>query len=270
MKNQPQKKNSVLPVVIVLIVLAGIIGTLAYLYSSSQPDRSRAANNSSSPTPVPVRSVQTIPSSAPPGAPLGVNMLGPADAPVTVEEFADLQCPSCASTNPVMKELESDFAGNRNVRFIYRHYPLPMHDKSYEAATFVEAAGMQGTQKFWAMMDQIFTNQQTWASSPTYRDLWKGYAEKIGLDVAKLEADAAGIATKNRVDLDAARARGVGVSSTPSVFLNGKLVPFSDVTVSTMKQLINAEIEAAAKPQTSSGTQSNSSNAPSSNSNSNK
>jgi hypothetical protein len=147
-----------------------------------------------------------------------------------------------------MKDVQAAFAGNNNVRFIFRHFPRPIHDKSYDAAVAVEAAGMQGGPKFWAMMDQMMTNQQTWAPpNSNYRELWKGYAEKIGLDVPKWEEDAAGIGAKGRVDLDIQRARGIGVGSTPSIYINGRLIPFSDVNLQTMRQLIEAEIESTAK-----------------------
>lgn len=233
-----------MPMIIIgLVLIAAVVGFYLLYSTSKSPEINRASNdrpaNNSRPT--------TVPADAPAGAALGINMIGVPTAKVTVEEFADFQCPSCAVAHPVMKEIQSSFAGNNNVRFVFRHYPLPMHDKSYDAASVVEAAGMQGGPKFWAMMDQLMMNQQAWANSSTYRELWKDYATKIGLDVAKWEADAAGVAAKGRVDLDIQRARGVGVSSTPSVYINGKLIPFSDVNVPTLKQLIGAEIESVAK-----------------------
>ena len=107
---------------------------------------------------------------------------------------------------------------------------------------------MQGQPKFWAMMDQLMSNQQTWAAQgANHRDIWRGYAEKIGLDVQKWQDDMAGFGAKGRVDMDIQRARGIGVSSTPSVYINGRLIPFSDVNVPTMRQLIDAEIQNASK-----------------------
>lgn len=244
------KKSSAAPLIIIVAVLALAVGGFAWLYSTSKSpvsnntSASNGRTNTSGNTP---RPGGNIPANAPPGAAIGINSLGPATAKVTIEEFADFQCPSCAVAHPVMKEIEGDFAGNSNVRFVFRHFPLPIHDKSYDAAVAVEAAGMQGQPKFWAMMDQMMTNQQSWANSQNYRELWKGYAEKIGLDIAKWEQDTASIAPKGRVDLDIQRARGVGVASTPSVYINGRLIPFSDVNVSTMKQLIEAEIENTSK-----------------------
>lgn len=234
-----------MPLVIIGIVLVLVIGGGAWLYSTSQPQP--AANRSNQSASNAARTPAPSAANAPPGAAIGINTLGQPTAIVTVEEFADFQCPSCASTHPVMKDVQAAFAGNKNVRFIFRHYPLPIHDKSYDAASVVEAAGIQGGPKFWSMMDQLMVNQRAWASAPNYRELWRQYAERIGLDVAKWEADSASVAAKGRVDLDIQRARGLGVSSTPSIYINNRLVPFSEVNVAALRSLIENEIETTTK-----------------------
>ena len=239
------KKSSIAPLVIIIGVLAMAVGGFAMLYSTSKSPAttSNSANGARNTAANAARPQNSVPANAPPGAAVGINTLGLPTAKVTVEEFADFQCPTCATVHPVLKELQSIFAGNNNVRFIFRHFPLTnIHDKAYDAATATEAAGMQGGPKFWAMMDQLMTNQQSWANNPNYRELWKGYAEKIGLDVAKWQDDMAGMAARGRIDLDVQRARGVGVSSTPSVYINGRSIPLSDMNVPTMRQLIEAEI----------------------------
>lgn len=252
--------------VIIGIVLALTIGGFAWLYSTSKSPAAnntatgnRAANTSSTP-----RGAATVPANAPAGA-SPVYALGPSNASVTIEEFADLQCPSCATAHPVMKEIQGAYAGNKNVRFIFRHMPLvSIHDKANDAAAAVEAAGMQGQPKFWAMMDQMMSNQQNWANAGNYKEIWRGYAEKIGLDVQRWENDASGMGTRGRVELDATRARAIGVQSTPTLYINNKPIAFADVNVPTMRQLIDAEIAstaAAAAP---------AANAPAANSNTNK
>lgn len=239
------KKSSIAPLIIIIGVLAMAVGGFAMLYSTSKPpaNASNSANGARSNSTNTSRQQSTIPANAPPGAAVGINTLGLPTAKVTVEEFADFQCPTCATVHPVLKELQSSYAGNNNVRFIFRHFPLSsIHDKAYDAATATEAAGIQGGPKFWAMMDQLMTNQQAWANNPNYRELWRQYAERIGLDVAKWQDDMAGMAARGRIDLDIQRARGVGVSSTPSVYINGRPIPLSDMNVAAMRQLIDAEI----------------------------
>ena len=239
------KKSSIVPLVIIIGVLAMAVGGFAMLYSTSKSPaaNSNSANGSRNTAANTNRPQTSIPANAPPGAAIGINTLGVPTAKVTVEEFADFQCPTCATVHPVMKDVQSAFAGNNNVRFIFRNFPLiNIHDKAYDAATAVEAAGMQGGPKFWAMMDQLMTNQRNWASDPNYRELWKGYAEKIGLDVTKWQDDMAGMAARGRIDLDVQRARGVGVSSTPSIYVNGRMIPLSDMNLTAMKQIIETEI----------------------------
>src|SRR5437762_9169687 len=123
-----------------------------------------------------------------------------------------------------MNEIKSMY-GSR-IYFIYRNNPLsiPAHDKSYEAAVAAEAAGMQN--KFWDMQNMLFSNQQAWTADPTYKQIWKGYAEKMGLNIPKWEADMAGIAAKGRVEADLARGNAIGISSTPTLFINGVSVQY--------------------------------------------
>ncbi|MFT3744039.1 MAG: thioredoxin domain-containing protein [Pyrinomonadaceae bacterium] len=180
-----------------------------------------------------------IPPNAPPGA-SPPNMAGSATAAVTLEEFADFQCGSCAAAHPVMNEIKSLY-GSR-IKFVYRNNPLaiPAHDKAYEASVAAEAAGLQG--KFWDMQNLLFTNQQAWTAAPTYKTMWKDYATKIGIDVAKWENDIAGIAAKGRVDADLARGKAIGVNSTPTLYINGTAVPYSEMSVPKLKTIIDGEL----------------------------
>lgn len=241
--NNEKKKSNAAPLAIIAIVLIVAVIGVAWLYNSSKP----AANTNQATAGQRTAATPVVPANAPPGAPLSVNVIGPSTAVVTIEEFADYQCPACASAYPVIKDLQKMYAGNRNVRFIFRNFPLPVHDKAWEAAVAVEAAGMQGSQKYWAMMDQMFTNQAQWASASNYREIWKQYGEKIGLDMQKFVDDMAGSVARLRVDEDVKRGRAIGVPSTPSIYVNGRLIPPADVNVPTMKRIIDSEVETALK-----------------------
>lgn len=201
----------------------------------------------------------TIPPNAPPGA-QPPNQAGSPTARVVLEEFADFQCGSCAQKHPVLSEVKSIYGSQ--IRFIFRNYPLDMHDKAYDAAVAADAAGLQG--KFWDMQNLLFNNQTAWSTDPTYKQIFKGYAEKIGLDVAKWESDMLGLASKNRVNEDKNRGKTIGVTSTPTLFINGVEIPYPQVTVEGLKKLIDAELQKTAAPATT--TQS----APANTSNSNK
>ncbi|CAN5733235.1 hypothetical protein BH24ACI3_BH24ACI3_04710 [soil metagenome] len=237
------KKSSGLPLSIIALVFVLVVIGGFWFYNTSRPATTPAANRATA-TSTPAQQQQAA-ANAPLGAPVGVNMLGSPSAAVTIEEFADYQCGACASIHPTMKEVQTAYAGNRNFRFIFRHYPLsiPAHDKSYDASVATEAAGLQG--KFWQMQDQLFRNQQAWTANPNYRDIWVGYAENIGMNAEKFKSDLAGLQTKARVDADLARGRALSVTSTPSIFVNGRLVPFAEVNTTSLRRIIDAEIQQA-------------------------
>ncbi|MGD9561961.1 MAG: thioredoxin domain-containing protein [Pyrinomonadaceae bacterium] len=259
MKKEPTKSSGLPLIIMGAVLLAAVLGGY-YLYSSSRgagnTNTNRAASNTGTNRPV-------NPATAPLGA-VPPHMMGSPTASVTVEEFADFQCPACASVHPVMKDIASTYGGR--IRFIFRNFPLaiPQHDKAYEAAVAVEAVGMQDRNKFWAMQNLLFENQQTWSANPNYRQIWEGYAQQIGVDVERFKADMAGGAAKERVDADMQRGRGLSIDSTPTVLVNGKNIPLQSITEANLRQVIDAEIQNAVKTQPVSNT------APSANSNSGK
>lgn len=183
-------------------------------------------------------------------APIGAqppNMLGSPNAAVTVEEFADFQCPTCAQVHGIMKNVQAAY-GSR-IKFIYRNYPLiQIHKNAYEAAVAAESAGLQG--KFWDMQNMIFSNQQAWSNASDARTIFEGYAEKLGLELEKYKADVNGLVAKNRVDADIQRGRALNVNSTPTIYINGKGVPFEQMNIDALKQLIDAELQKAGPVQT--------------------
>lgn len=243
MKEEPKKSSGIPLIIIGAVLAAAVIGGYFY-YSSAKTgtntnSNGKASNSNSS------RANQAA------AAPLGAtppNILGSTTASVTVEEFADFQCPACASVHPVIKEIQSTY-GSR-IRFIFRNFPLaiPAHDKAYEAAVAVEAVGMQDRSKFWAMQNMLYENQQAWTANPNYRSVWEGYVQQIGMDVEKFKTDAAGRDAKSRVDADLARGRGLSVDSTPTIFINGKNVGgLESITVPNLRQMIDAELQNAIK-----------------------
>jgi len=246
MNKQVQTKKSNTPFIIIGLLAVVVVGAVLYgvgVFGGGSKNTNTANNKAG--TNGNTAKTPGIPANAPPGA-SPPNAAGPPTALVTIEEFADFQCGSCAAAFPIMNEIKSMY-GSR-IRFVYRNFPLaiPAHDKSYEAAVATEAAGMQG--KFWEMHAQLFQNQQKWTADPNYRQIWSEYAAKIGLDVNKFTSDLAGIAAKGRVDADMARGRALNVNSTPTVYINGVSVPFNDVKVDSLKAMIDAELAKGAAP----------------------
>jgi len=154
-----------------------------------------------------------------PGAPptRAFNELGPADAPVTIIEFSDYQCPYCAhfalETFPGIRRAYVDTG---KVRYAARDLPLPFHAFAVPAAVAARCAGEQG--RFWEYRDELFRNQSQIGRAP-YAEL----ASQLGLDQEKFEACRAAGQQEAAVRVDAAMARSHGISSTPS-FVVGRLV----------------------------------------------
>lgn len=241
-----KKSNTPLLIIGGVLVLAALGGL--YWYNLNKPGANTPVANNTKPSPSKdpaAAKEKAIPPNAPAGA-TPPNQAGSPSATVTLEEFADFQCGACAAAHPIMNEIKSIY-GTR-IHFVFRNNPLsiPAHDKSYDAAVASEAAGMQG--KFWDMQNMLFSNQQAWTAAPTYKQIWKDYAIKIGLDIPKWENDIAGIAAKSRVDSDLTRGKAIGISSTPTLFVNGQPVQFADMKVDTLKTIIDGEL-AKAVPQ---------------------
>ncbi|HEX8459324.1 MAG TPA: thioredoxin domain-containing protein [Pyrinomonadaceae bacterium] len=135
-------------------------------------------------------------------------------APVTIVEFSDFQCPSCAAMQPALERIVAEY-GDR-VRLVVRDYPLEQHEFAAKAAEAAEAARAQG--KYWEYAALLFTNQQALGV-----DKLKEYATRVGLDRQKFDAalDSGQMADKVQRDLmDALR---LGVSATPTFFVNGRV-----------------------------------------------
>jgi Na+/H+ antiporter NhaA len=153
---------------------------------------------------------------------------GPVDAPVTLVEYGDFQCPYCGMAEPAVRELLRDFG---DVRYVWRHLPLnDVHANAQLAAEASEAASEQG--KFWEMYDILLANQEHLA--PT--DLM-GYAGQIGLDVDRFADDVENHAGSARVAEDVDGADLSNVSGTPTFFVNGRR-HYGAYDIDTLKQLV--------------------------------
>lgn len=230
---------------LLLLALLGIVSIAVTFGGCSTTGNNKPNTTSANKTPVDNKAALELYAKAPAGA-QPPNTLGPATATVTIEEFADYQCPTCAAVHTKMKEINSLYSGR--IKFVFRSFPLQMHKNAYDAAVAAEAAGQQG--KYWAMQDQLFTNQTAWANSSEVRKIFDEYAQKIGLDVAKFQTDMAGLITKNRVDADLARGRALVITGTPTVYINGNKLSYEQTDVNPMRQIIDAELQkATSQPQ---------------------
>jgi protein-disulfide isomerase len=138
---------------------------------------------------------------------------GNVNAPVTIVEFSDFQCPYCSRLQPTLKEVLTAYP--EEVRLVYKHYPLSFHKQARNAAKATEAAAEQG--KFWEMHDLIFEKFNK-LTEPMFSE----FAEQLGLDLDKFKADYASNKYDKQIQDDINLARKASVTGTPTLFLNGK------------------------------------------------
>ena len=163
---------------------------------------------------------------------------GNPDAPVTLEEFGDFQCPPCGKFSEFVEELLKEY--NPRLRLVFRNFPLSGHEHAREAALAAEAAGLQG--KFWEMHDTLYREQETWTKAPNVRELFESYAGTIGLDVDQFKKDMDGDKARERVDSDRALADFLGVKATPTLFINNRPVDPKDKNPEGVRAAINAAL----------------------------
>jgi len=156
---------------------------------------------------------ETIIDLAVPVQPERDHVRGPDEAPVTLVEYGDFECPYCGMAEPVVRELLADYG---DVRYVWRHLPLTdVHPHAQLAAEAAEAAGLQG--KFWEMHDLLLTRQDALNAKDLIR-----YGGEIGLDPERFMKDLRKHAGEGRVAEDQDSADLSSVSGTPTFFINGK------------------------------------------------
>lgn len=168
------------------------------------------------------------------------HVLGPVEAPVTLEEFGDFQCPPCGALSGPISQLEKDYSPH--LRVIFRQFPLPaFHPHAVEAALASEAAGRQG--RFWEMHDLLYREQSVWGIAPDPQTLFNAYAGILGLNIDRFQKDMASEQLKARVAADQERGQTLGVTATPTIFLNDRAVPAPALNVSGLRAAIDAAMK---------------------------
>ena len=176
--------------------------------------------------------------------PVGTNdhTAGPDDAPVTLVEYGDYECPYCGMAYPVVKKAQHQLG--KNLRFVFRNFPLAeAHPHARLAAQAAEAAGAQG--KFWEMHDMLFEHQD----ALEVEDL-AAYAKAIGLDTQKFERDLENGRYAARVRDDFRSGVKSGVNGTPTFFMNGARYDGSwanvDAFIGTLRAMAREGVETSA------------------------
>ncbi len=157
---------------------------------------------------------------------------GPADAEVVMVEFSDFQCPFCQRATGTLDELFERYEGQ--IRFVYKDYPLPSHPDAFKAAEAGNCAHDQG--KFWEFHDKMFVSQDALDV-----DSLKGYADELGLDATAFATCLDDGRHASRVQRDLEIGQQYGVSSTPTVFINGRPV-MGAAPLETFDEIVREEL----------------------------
>lgn len=155
--------------------------------------------------------------------------IGSESAKVTVVEFSDFQCPACKSAEMVVKSVIAKYGDN--LRFVYRHYPLPSHEFAFAAAVAAEVAGKQG--KFWEYHDKLFERQPEFSEGKLV-----GYARDLGLNIDVFKKDKDTDELRQKVLNDQADGNRAGINATPTFFVNGTKVD----NYSSLDQVVSGEL----------------------------
>lgn len=146
-------------------------------------------------------------------------LTSPAVEKAQLVEFLDFECESCRAAHPLVEELKEEY-GDR-ITFVNRYFPLPGHRNSGTAALAVEASAQQG--KYREMTAKLFETQTEWGGKQdSQAPVFRGYAEELGLDLARYDAAVGDEKTRERIRKDVVDGTALGVKGTPTFFLNGK------------------------------------------------
>ena len=165
---------------------------------------------------------------------------GPANAAVTVVEFSDLQCPHCKEAQPTIEKLLSE---DKDVRLVFQNFPLPGHDWAAKGAAFADCIGRKSNDAFWKFVSSVYDNQAQITAANADEKL-TSLADQAGVKGSDTATCAAQPETTTRVQHSEALAHSLDVTSTPTMFINGRMIP-GGVPYEILKKLVDF----AAKPQ---------------------
>jgi protein-disulfide isomerase len=166
---------------------------------------------------------------------------GPKDAPATIVEFGDLQCPACKAAQPAIEAL---MAAEPNVRLVFQNFPLEMHNWAAKGAAYADCVGRASNDAFWKFVAKTYETQADITAENADEKL-TAIADGAGVKGADIAACAASADTKARVDASLAFGKSMEVTGTPTLFINGRRIGnVTNIPADVFKQLV----EFAAKP----------------------
>jgi protein-disulfide isomerase len=161
---------------------------------------------------------------------------GPAKAAVTIVEFSDMQCPHCAKAAPTIEQL---LAQEPDARFVFQNFPLAMHNWAVKAAGYVECVERVSNDAVWKFIQKTFDEQANITEANADEKL-KAIATASGANGDEIVACAVEPDTKAKIEASIALGKSIGVSSTPTLFINGRRLP-SGAPVDVLKKVVDFE-----------------------------
>jgi protein-disulfide isomerase len=161
---------------------------------------------------------------------------GPANAPVTIVDFSDMQCPHCKKAAPTVDSL---LAQEPDVRFVFQNFPLPMHNWAEKAAGYVDCVGRASNDAVWKFIQKTFDEQDNITEANADEKL-KAIATASGVNADEIAACAIKPETKSRIEASIELGKSVGVNGTPTLFINGRSVS-ATAPAETLKKLVDFE-----------------------------
>lgn len=165
---------------------------------------------------------------------------GDKNAKFTLVEYSDFQCPYCSQGYKTVEALRQKYG--KDLRFVFKHLPLPFHQQAVPAAEWMEAVALQSPEKAWTFHDKLFENQDKLGE-----DFYKQVAKEVGADVEKAAKDAKSKEVKDKIEADVREAKQMGFTGTPGFLLNGVPVKgaypieYFDMIVSRLKSEPSAQ-----------------------------
>jgi protein-disulfide isomerase len=161
---------------------------------------------------------------------------GPKDAPVTIVEFGDLQCPACKAAQPTIEAL---VAAEPNARFVFQNFPLEMHNWAAKGAAYADCVGRASNDAFWKFVAKTYETQSD-ITAETADEKLTALADGAGVKGADIAACAVKPETKSRVEASMALGKSVDVTGTPTLYINGRKVGSFDPHLSDIyKSLVD-------------------------------
>jgi protein-disulfide isomerase len=228
-----------LPFILIIVVLVAVVAIFAFtlrrngggdlgggLTNSNQP--SQTAANTAAPTQAPTSTAGLTKPNV------------KVSSPVVVEEYGDYQCPPCGQLYPELKQIEHEY-GNQ-VQIVFHHFPLTkMHKNAMTAAHAAEAARNQN--RFWEMHDRLYRNQKEWTDLDDPRPIFISYARQLNLNIDQFNQDMESNQVDQRISADIQRGASLGVTGTPTIFLDTHMLRYEATNADGLRRGINVLLE---------------------------